>query len=320
MSISMVGSKAWKYIDLLSAEDTQLFKPVGNSSAFDADNDLILRSLSAEAVDKITLRFIPPVNYYQFVEIDIVALADSAGIIIAALSNCQANGATSGEVAYLIAAATNGRKRTYRLPFIGEIEALVFSNITASTPVSIKAIRFFSRTPELCCFVAQDTDETHTTNSAHIEFLAPYSYEDWPGPYSDWTEVPYSLLGLFSQAVRENNRYLFAIAPLDNILAQAIFTMDGALRSFGLVRVTLPVNISADVLIQALDQAGIINAIAVTANVVEFFVTQERQIIDLRLQSSSLDETVFAMIELFFFGLRQQIAAFGCVERNNVCC
>lgn len=320
MSVSMVGSKGWNFIDLLTQEDCEIIKPLGNASAFDKDNDLHLVSRFARGIEKVSIRFAPPVRYYSFIEIDIVASSAAVQLNISSATNADPVNIFYGEVATVVGAATTGRTRTYRLPATAEIECLIFVGFGVDNPVTVKAVRFFSPNPELCCFASPVFGTEFPTNSAILQLFRPFTYDELTETYNDYAEIAYERWGEYSDLAPENNRYLIPLDAGMGTVVRVAFTMDGLIRSVGAVRITQEVNVGQDIFVGFIDQLGISLPLSVSSARITVPVTLEKQIMEFTLQNLSPFDATFAMFELFIYGLRKHIAAFGCVERNDVCC
>ena len=288
MTMSQKGG-LWTSVNLLSLETNELLKTDTNPSFFDPDSDLCLRSLLFSGTERVSFRFMPPSTRYQFIELDVVCLGVAPVLLhISAAGETQASTALTGEIVIAGLLATPGVVRTYRFPFLSEIETFIFSGFTAESPVNIKAIRFFTTPSKLLAGVAPETTPSLLTNTAHLVI--------------DDAQVP-----------RVGDIYQIEVPPADAISASAVFTFDSLDVSHGLVKILISQTNHADVSINVNDQPSFFSPYELTTGYAEIFVTGEQKTVSLTFSNHSATEIAHICVELDNWQAIPDTNAFGVV-------
>lgn len=125
--------------EFLSARECTLV--TDSDSYFDGDNDLVLIANASSVRAEIT--FQAPVKKYQFIEIEVFSVSEDNLVQVIALGDMNSNDGT-GTYTRTPTPFNRGHFRTYRFPYIGEVEGFVFDGFGTSGKAIVKSIRFYS--------------------------------------------------------------------------------------------------------------------------------------------------------------------------------
>lgn len=221
----------WDLSTFLAAEGTELI--TGSLSHFDKDNDLILQlDQSVPLENSVTLRFTKPIKEYQFIEIDTYAIAENKLLDILAVSDYENYDANIGTYARAAFPVTIGHIKTYRFPFVGEIEAFVFLGLSSGEDARfiIKDIRFYAKSPTLRLVSPDD--------NYPIDFTLGLTYADLVGSYASQVQTYESYSASYNT---EKTRYEITLYDAPSVSSgSAVFTFLSPFVTLGLIRVTVP--------------------------------------------------------------------------------
>lgn len=221
----------WDLTTFLAAEGVDLL--TDSASYFDKDNDLVLLlDQTKPAASTATIRFVQPIKTYQFIEIDIYAVGQNKLIDCIAVQDYEHYDANIGTYARASLPATLGHVRTYRLPFIGEIEAFVFSGFSAGVDARfvIRDIRFFSLPPTLRVIPPTLPDS--------ITFELGLSYADLIGSYSAQVQRIQDYSAQYNETSQRYEITLFNSPSVASGFAE--FNFISSILTLGLIRCTVP--------------------------------------------------------------------------------
>jgi len=244
------------------------------TTEFDADNDLVLQKAPdfVSVQDLAILRFIKPIKDYQFVEIDVYAINDNKYIEVAAVNDYAHFDPTNGSYARASTPFTIGPVRTFRFPYVGEIEAFVFKGFVSTGSFIVKEIRFFSLPPQLRVIRVSDPDS--------VDFAFGLRYMDLVGPYNTQT-LTYEGLGATRNEDDDRWEFTFIDGPAGS-KGTATFDFISADINYGILRITKPENGQKGVgYVEVEDQLNI-PFVQASAEKVEYLITRDKTSIDLR--------------------------------------
>lgn len=286
----------WKFVELLSEEGTTLTTDL-ETAEFDEDDDLILSPATAAELlsNQTVLRFLNPAEEYQFIEIDVFCATGDTSVTVdvAFVNDFKYFDLLNGVFAKSTILPAVGTTKTFRFPFLGTVEGVVFfvSGAVANT-VLIKSIRFYNKSRLLRA--------------------------TWPVANEPTTTIP----GVVWNAAKK--RWELTLSAPGIVSGNAVFSLDITQNQYGLIKISTP-ETGAYVIWNAKvnEQVHVAQGTVGQANCLEFLVDRDKQTVPVSIEyinaSGFGSGDVLFYIELLIF--QETVAnVFGMESELPACC